>query len=188
MEAVDLFVKSLSAPSNYEEEATQENGFVIPYSTTDDYADFTALEAILDDEINRLQEAFLACAVSDQAPSKAASEAGSRRPSVAGDAAPPSARSPRGDEDRAQRRRRLLLRLLFLTLHVGRLEALCHIDEIHEDADQVVAAAEELKEEVAQLWQWVTLEHRPYVLSAEEREEWRFILETYIGAPFCAAA
>ncbi|CAD2218551.1 hypothetical protein ADEAN_000604000 [Angomonas deanei] len=158
-EAVEAFNKSLHAPPGYDKEAVVEDGYVIPYCDTDNYADLSAFDGVVEEETSEFQEQLAAVA-----------------------------HTIKKDEDaNTKKRRNLVLRLLFLTLHIGRIETITDFDLISDEAERPFSDVNELKEEVAAQWQWL-LYQDTHVLSSQEREEWRSVVTTFLGPPFDAVA
>ncbi|KAG8341138.1 hypothetical protein TRVL_08033 [Trypanosoma vivax] len=151
--AVAEFHTSLQPPEDYDEKLEG-----IPFSDTDDYADFSLIETIIDDRLEAIRRL------------------------VADNAAPPeggSAEAGEKDEVEARRqRRRALLMLVVLSVNVSNITNLPTAD--------IVTQAEEMREGVAS--QWDSFLFGNSGLLEDEKEEWRKVVRTFLGPPYDTTA
>lgn len=166
-EAGRVFTQSLMTPDDYIAEVG-DDGSKIAYSDTDDYADFSVVERCVEGILDEVRVALKTAST----PQKMISES-------RGDKTTASASE---DASRAQSRRAAMLQLLVLSIYTGRVEKLCHFDKIHRVGNVPMQTAEELREEVSELWKWAL--DQPNVLTVEERLEWKEVLLVYLGQAF----
>ncbi|KEG13815.1 hypothetical protein DQ04_00771130 [Trypanosoma grayi] len=154
--AAKEFRESLTPPPDYDE---AHEG--IPFMDTDDYADLSPIEGLIEDFLERISD--LVRGDGDDG-------------STDGD------ESVKAGGDASVRHRHAMLMLLVLTVNMGQLDT--ELVDVPE-AD-VAAEMEELRESVAGMWQ-----HLLYTDSGftdAEKEEWTHVLRTFVGAPYDAAA
>lgn len=175
--AVVEFQQSLVEPKGYAADACAESSGAepLPYCDTDDYADLARVAEAAEDIADDAREALEA--ESAYPPPSTMGSFGSKTNRTSGPQA--TARAPVGS---AALRRRAMLRLLTLALHVGRIEQLCGFAAIPDPANVPTAASAEVKEAAVNAWHAAVYE--PQYLTAEEQEEWRNIAECFLGPPF----
>lgn len=183
--AVKAFKAGLQVPENYE----SEEG--IAYSDTDDYADFTPVESAVEevlDEVRPVLEYSLNASQTVASSFESLKEMlGSTGHRPVSPPPPPSSGTSsthrKGDsEEQMKRRRCALLKLLVLSLVVGRLPELCNFASIPDSSNAPVGDAEDMKEEVASVWQAALHGRGP--LTASEKQEWCNTVTTFLGPPF----
>ncbi|CAC9509149.1 hypothetical protein conserved [Leishmania donovani] len=190
MDAFAAFRESLVEPENYlreqREEALNEDD-IVPYSDTDDYADFSGVETVVEE---------LLAAVKEQLESHAAAPPSSFRQSkhsslggsFASDEKPnhPAGESAEAHKVNADARRQALLKLLVITVLMGRVEQYCRFKSISDASNVPQSDAEEMRDGVASVWQWLFHE-QPGVLTAEEGAEWKHIAGSFLGDSYTVA-
>lgn len=160
-EACEAFKASVAEPEGYAQSAAEGGEALVPYSETDDYADFSIVEAVVEEYVNDIKEHLTS-------------------------SCPSSAATPRAgvsvlDAQQLANRRRSLLRLLVLSVLVGRLNEMCELDQVKECKD-VLAEWDDMKEELTDVWQ--TVLYGASHLPAEEAEKWKYNVTSFLGEPF----
>ncbi|GET90456.1 hypothetical protein, conserved [Leishmania tarentolae] len=190
MDAFAGFRESLVEPENYlqeqREEALNEED-IVPYSDTDDYADFSGVEAVAEE---------LLATVKEQLDSHAAVPSPSlqqrNRSSLGGSFAwsqklsGSDGGSTETQKVDAAARRQALLMLLVITVLMGRVEQYCGFNSISDASNVPQTDAEEIRDGVVSVWQWLFHE-KPGVLTEEEGAEWKHIADTFLGDSYTMA-
>lgn len=188
MDTFAAFRESLVEPEGYaqsEQEEVKSGEDIVPYSDTDDYADFSAVESVVEDVLEVAKEALethsaVSLARGSGRGSLTSSYTSRGRPSCA------SAESPETQATNAAVRRRALLQLLVVTVLMGKVEEHCSFSAIPDPSNTPRTDAEELRDGVTSVWQWLFYE-QPAVLTAAERKEWMDIASTFLGEAYTAA-
>lgn len=202
-ETFAAFRESLVEPENYltsQQEEAKSDEEVVPFCDTDDYADFSAVEAAVEEVLatakqslethaadplvrpghrSSLTESFAQRTKTVRGGYGADASAGAAGPSYGSE--PLEARTKAAAE-----RRRALLQLLVLTVLIGKVDEHCSFAAIADPSSAPSTDAEELRDGVASVWQWLFYE-QPTVLSREEREEWMQVATSYLGEAYTAA-
>lgn len=190
-ETFAAFRESLKEPENYvqsqRDDAKAEEA-IVPFSDTDDYADFSAVEAAVEDVLAVAKESLQTHAADPlmrSAHRSSLTESFAQR-ALSTRAASSATESEAVRASMAVARRRALLQLLVLTVLMGKVEEHCSFDSIHDPSCAPQTDAEELRDGVSSTWQWLFYE-QPALLTAEERAEWLNIATTYLGEAYTAA-
>jgi hypothetical protein len=183
------FRESLVEPEGYEQSQREElkpGEEMVPYSDTDDYADFSAVEAAVEDVLAAAKESLEAHAADPRARSSnrcsTTSSFAHRSKANRG----PSSESAEAQAANEAARRQALLQLLVLTVLVGKVEEHCSFKAIPDPSNAPRTDAEELRDGVASAWQWLFYE-QPSVLTEAERKEWIDIATTFLGDAYVTA-
>ncbi|KAK7200095.1 hypothetical protein NESM_000059200 [Novymonas esmeraldas] len=190
-DAFAAFRQSLVEPEGYRREQREEavdDQHIVAYSDTDDYADFSVVEAAVEEVLAAAKDQLEAHAATPL-PSSRHSRLASPCESVVL-SGKPGQHTPSTSADvlraAAVARHQALLQLLVITVLVGKAEHHCQFDSIRDSSNAPQSDAEEMREGVVAVWQWL-FHDQPGVLTAEEGAEWRHIVETYLGASYTAA-
>lgn len=190
------FRESLVEPEGYaqsQREELQAGEEMVPFEDTDDYADFSAVEAVVEEVLAAAKESLETHAADPAARSSKRSSPSSSftqramtgRMSATG-AATAAAESTEAQATHAAARRQALLQLLVLTVLMGKVEEHCSFSAIPDPSNAPSTDAEELRDGVASVWQWIFYE-QPNVLTAAERQEWMDVAATFLGEAYTAA-
>ncbi|KPI90682.1 hypothetical protein ABL78_0118 [Leptomonas seymouri] len=182
------FCESLMEPKGYaqsQRDGTESCDEIVPYSDTDDYADFSGVEAVVEDALAAAKESLEVHSADPFA-----------RPSnhnFSHNSFTQRSKSNRNVEEseeerisNAAARRQALLQLLVVTVLMGKVEEHCQFSSIPDPSNAPSTDAEELRDGVVSVWQWLFYEQLT-VLTAAEREEWMDIAKTFLGEPYTAA-
>ncbi|KAH9598860.1 hypothetical protein LSM04_002867 [Trypanosoma melophagium] len=178
--AVAEFRRSLQPPSGYDE--TCEG---IPYIDTDDCGDFAPLELCVDDCLERVSQLV----------EKNRAEATSRRRRFSQSLTQSNHNQQpmeKKDDDAAGEvsvveagcRRQAMLMLLVLTVNLGHLEEQLANGVLEEG--EVARETDELKENAADMWN--QLLYTDSGLTEAEKDEWKTVVQTFLGAPYDTSA
>ncbi|KPA80545.1 hypothetical protein ABB37_04752 [Leptomonas pyrrhocoris] len=186
-DAFTAFHESLVEPEGYmqnQRDEAQSGENIVQYSDTDDYADFSGVEAVVEDVLAVAKESL-------ETHSADPTIRSSNRSSPAGSLthrAKSNRASAESEEDfvwNAAARRQALLQLLVVSVLMGKVEQHCRFDSIRDPSDAPRTDAEELRDGVAAVWQWLFYE-QPTMLTAAERKEWMDIAGTFLGEAYTA--
>ncbi|KAG5473830.1 hypothetical protein LSCM1_04461 [Leishmania martiniquensis] len=189
-DAFAAFRESLVEPENYQQEQKEEGpnaDDILPYSDTDDYADFSGVETAVEELLAALREQL-----ESHAATLPLSSQHSRCTSPCGSLAPleklncPSGESAGAPNVKAAVRRQALLKLLAITILMGRVEQHCGFKSISDPSNAPQSEAEEIRDGLASFWQWL-LHEQPGVLTAAESTEWKEIASTFLGESYAMA-
>lgn len=185
METFTAFRESLVEPATYKQEQEAElntGDDIVPYSDTDDYADFSSVEATVEELLAAAKDQ-LECHAAAAPPrhSNRSSPSGSFNP-----ASGASAGASPAPADGMQARRQALLQLLVITVLTGKAEEYCDFASIPDPSNAPRSEAEEVRDGVASVWQWLFFE-KPWVLTAAERAEWMDIAQRFLGEGYAAS-
>ncbi|KAG5499045.1 hypothetical protein GH5_03745 [Leishmania sp. Ghana 2012 LV757] len=185
--AFAAFRESLVEPENYRQEQKEEVPNVddiVPYSDTDDYADFSGVETAVEELLAALREQLESHAATPPLSSRL-----SKRTSSCGSLAVnekpdcPVGKLTGTHKAKAVVRRKALLKLLVITVLIGRVEQYCGFKSISDAGNVPQPDAEEIRDGVASVWQWI-LHEQPELLTAAENVEWKEIVITFLGESY----
>ncbi|CBZ23860.1 conserved hypothetical protein [Leishmania mexicana MHOM/GT/2001/U1103] len=190
MDAFAAFRESLVEPENYLQEQRDEvlsEEDIVPYSDTDDYADFSGVETVVEELLAAIKEQLESHATAPL-PSFRQSSRSALYGSCASDETSnrPDGESAEAHEVNADARRQALLKLLVITVLMGRVEQYCMFKSITDTSSVPQSDAEEMRDGVASVWQWLFHE-QPGVLTAEEVAEWMHIAGAFLGDSYTVA-
>ncbi|KAG5490381.1 hypothetical protein JKF63_00501 [Porcisia hertigi] len=185
MDAFAAFRESLVEPENYQREQRDEllqGQYIVPYSDTDDYADFSGVEAAVEELLTGVKE-NLEANTAVLPLSFRSSNRGSPSGSLVFTGNPQNSTGQSPDKERSAVRRQALLKLLVITVLVGQIGQHCGFESIPDPSDIPQSEAEDIRDGVASVWHWLFHEH-PGVLTASESAEWKDIVSTFLGESY----
>ncbi|AIO00121.1 hypothetical protein LPMP_291730 [Leishmania panamensis] len=188
--AFAAFRESLVEPENYLQEQKGEvpnEEDIVPYSDTDDYADFSEVETVVEEVLATVKEQLESRTAASWPSSRNINCSSSCESSVSGeDPSCPDDELVMVQKAKATARRQALLKLLVITVLMGRVEQYCGFKLISEASNVPRSDAEEMRDGVTSVWQWLFHE-QPGVLTAEESAEWKDIVRAFLGDSYAAA-